>query len=125
MKKIMLVDDSEVSLVKTTNILENNFEVLTANSGYAAIGHLSKGYIPDLILLDIMMPEMDGWEAFNIIKGICLLREVPIAFLTSLDSDTDKKQASGMGAADFISKPLDNNELISRIEAILERKAKN
>ena len=119
MKKILLIDDSEVSLAKTKNILKNKYDILTANSGFAAITHLSKGYVPDLILLDVLMPEMDGWEAYNLIKGICLLRDVPIAFFTSLDNETDKTQASRLGAADFISKPLENDELIQRIESII------
>ena len=121
MKKILLVDDCEISLDIAKNALEDKYEVTSAKSGYEAIGFLSKGLIPDLILLDILMPEMDGWEAFKIIKGICLLRDIPIAFLTSLDSEKDKNSATSLGAADFINKSFEKEEFVKRIDLILEK----
>ena len=119
MKKILLVDDCEISLDIAKSALIDKYEITTSKSGYEAIGFLSKGYIPDLILLDILMPEMDGWEAFKVIKGICLLRDIPIAFLTSLDSEKDKKNATSLGAADFINKSFDQEEFVRRIDLLL------
>jgi DNA-binding response OmpR family regulator len=66
------------------------------------------------------MPEMDGWEVYNKIKGISLLQNVPIAFLTSLDGVREKLYASRIGAADMITKPYEGKELIARVEKILE-----
>jgi CheY-like chemotaxis protein len=122
MKKILIVDDNEVHLVIAENILKGKYDVTTAKSGKEALSLLSKGLIPTLILLDVLMPEMDGWETYNKIKGISLLRNVPIAFLTSLDGVREKLYASRIGAADLITKPYDGEELIRRIEKMIEDK---
>jgi len=119
-RKILLVDDSEVHLVIAENILKEKFEVTTAKSGKEALTLLSKGLLPHVILLDILMPEMDGWETYNKIKGISLLRSVPIAFLTSLDGVREKLYASRIGAADLITKPYEAADLLARIYKILE-----
>jgi len=123
MKKILIVDDSEVHLVIADNILKTKFETITAISGKEALNLLAKGLVPSLILLDILMPEMDGWEVYNKIKGISLLQNVPIAFLTSLDGVREKLYASRIGAADMITKPYEGKELIARVEKMLESKA--
>jgi len=120
MKKILIVDDNEVHLVIAENILKENYEINTAKSGKDAVTLLSKGYVPNLILLDILMPDMDGWETYNKIKGISLLRNVSIAFLTSLDGVREKMYASRIGAADLITKPYNGEELKKRIEKILQ-----
>jgi len=125
MKKILIVDDNEVHLVIAENILKGKYEVTTAKSGKEALALLSKGYMPNAILLDVLMPEMDGWETYNKIKGISLLRNVPIAFLTSLDGVREKLYASRIGAADLISKPYEAPELLSRIEKMMEKKAES
>jgi CheY-like chemotaxis protein len=123
MKKVLVVDDNEVHLAIVENTIKSKYEVTVAKSGKEALGHLSRGFIPNLILLDILMPEMDGWEVFNLIKGISLLRDVPIVFFTALDCETDKNHASRLGAADFITKPFDGEELIKRIDSIIERRS--
>jgi len=122
MKKILIVDDNEVHLVIAENILKGQYEITTAKSGKEALALLSKGYMPNAILLDVLMPEMDGWETYNKIKGISLLRNVPIAFLTSLDGVREKLYASRIGAADLISKPYEGPELLNRIEKMINKK---
>jgi len=118
-KKILLVDDSDVHLVIAESILKEKYETVTAKSGKDALALLSKGLVPSLILLDVLMPEMDGWETYNKIKGISLLRNVPIAFLTSLDGVREKLYASRIGAADLITKPYNGADLLDRVEKIL------
>ena len=119
--KILLVDDSEVHLMIAENILKTKYNVTTANSGKEALSLLAKGFVPNLILLDVLMPDMDGWEVYNKVKGISLLRNVPVAFLTSLDGAKEKLYASRIGAADLITKPYGSDELLSRVESIIER----
>jgi len=123
LKKILVVDDSEVHLLIVDGILKGKYDTTTAKSGKEALAILSKGYVPDMILLDVLMPEMDGWETFNKIKGISLLREVPIAFLTSLDGEREKLYASRIGAADMITKPCEGEELLKRVKGILEKQS--
>jgi len=120
--KILLVDDSDVHLMIAENILKDKYNVITAKSGKDALALLSKGkLVPNLILLDVLMPDMDGWEVYNKVKGISLLRNVPVAFLTSLDGEKEKLYASRLGAADLITKPYDSNELLKRIETIMAK----
>jgi len=121
LEKILVVDDSEVHLLIVDGILKGKYDTTTAKSGKEALAILSKGYVPDVILLDVLMPEMDGWETFNKIKGISLLRDVPIAFLTSLDGEREKLYASRIGAADMITKPCEGEELLKRVKGILEK----
>ena len=117
-KKILLVDDDVLYLEITEAMLQEKYEVITAGSGKDAVLLLVKGFTPDLILLDIMMPKMDGWETFKTIRGLTLLNDIPIAFLTSLTSTDDISQAQDIGAVDFIMKPFERNTLIDRIEKI-------
>jgi len=123
LKKVLVVDDSEVHLLIAEGILKGKYDTTTAKSGKEALATISKGYTPDVILLDVLMPEMDGWETFNKIKGISLLKDVPIAFLTSVDGEREKMYASRIGAADLITKPCEGEELLSRIKTILEKKS--
>jgi CheY-like chemotaxis protein len=121
LKKILVVDDSEVHLLIVDGILKGKYDTTTAKSGKEALAIIAKGYIPRLILLDILMPEMDGWETYNKIKGISLLKDVPIAFLTSLNGEREKLYASRIGAADMITKPCEGKELLDRIQNILDK----
>jgi len=120
-RKLLLVDDDEIHLAITGTMLKGEYEIITAKSGKEALGHLLKGVVPDLILLDIIMPNMDGWETYNRIRGISLLRDVPIAFLSSLEGRNEAQQAQEMGAADFIPKSCQKDEFLTRIDAIIAK----
>ena len=119
-KKILMVDDDTVQLAIAKNLLQEDYEVMTVNSGQKALKLFSGGFVPNLILLDILMPEMDGWEVFKLIKAMSLLHDVPIVFITSLHGEADESNAYKIGAADYIKKPFDGGELIKRIKGILE-----
>jgi putative two-component system response regulator len=121
-KKILLVDDDELQLTLAENILKNEYEVYKAHSGNEALQYLyNSHFVPDLILLDILMPHMDGWEAFNRIKAIGLLQNVPIIFLTGVTEGAEKKRALEIGAADYITKPINQGDLLKRLKEILEK----
>ena len=121
MKKILLIDDTDFHLSIAKNMLKNNYEVSTARSGKEGLDFLLKGLVPDIILLDIVMPEMDGWETYHKIKGISLLQDVPIVFLTSSSETEDVKYAHQIGAADYIMKPYEKNDLLKRVESIIQK----
>jgi len=121
-KKILLVDDDEIQLEIAKNMLGDKYEIYMTKSGKEALNYLYNScFVPSLVLLDILMPEMDGWEFFNRIKAISFLKNVPIIFLTSVNKADGEKRAFDMGADDFITKPYDNDKLLGRIEEILER----
>ena len=125
-KKVLVIDDDEISLTIAEAMLQNDYEVITAKSGETALGkfrHVRHGFIPAVILLDIIMPYMDGWETFNKIRGISRLKNVPIIFLTSVKEIEGHKRAIDMGADDYIVKPYIRNDLIKRIKAAIKKKA--
>ena len=124
MKRILMVDDDEIHLEMAKNILKEKFEIITAKSGKEAIAILFGGLTPHLILLDILMPNMDGWETFNRLKGISLLKNVPIVFLTSVNEAKDKKHAKEIGISDYITKPYKREDIIERIDIILGKAEK-
>jgi CheY-like chemotaxis protein len=119
-KKILLIDDDEIQHQITESMLNDEYEVFKAKSGNDALNYLYKGsFVPHLILLDILMPEMDGWEVFNRIKALSLLKNVPIVFVTSVNTTEEEKRAYEIGAADFITKPFTRDDLLERIKKIM------
>ena len=120
MKKIFLIDDDKMHLSLAEALLQEKYEITTVKSGHEALLEIVKGNIPDLVLLDIIMPGMDGWETYLKLKGIGLLKDVPIAFLTSSDVEADKNHAKEIGVADYITKPFKEEDLLKRVEALIK-----
>jgi CheY-like chemotaxis protein len=120
-QKILIVDDDTGHLEILQAVLSKEYGVSIATSGKDALGMFYQGLVPQLILLDIVMPEMDGWDAYNRIKAISTLHDTPIAFFTSSDDPQDIQKAQEMGAVDFIKKPFKKDDLLKRIEKILKK----
>lgn len=119
--KVLIIDNEEATVNLAALLLEKRgFEVIKA---YGADEGLRKAYRfqPDLVLLDIMMPEMDGWEVCNRLRS---LSDVPIIFLSAMDSPKDIVRGLNTGADDYIRKPYDSEELVARIQAHLRRAPK-
>lgn len=122
-KPLILIVDDEVRNVKLLeNLCENlGYESVSAQNGVEAIEQASK-YLPDLILMDVMMPEMNGFEATEKIKSSKLTEHIPIIIVTALDSRQDRLAGIGKGASDFLSKPIDSAELGLRLKNHLKLK---
>jgi len=121
-KIILLVDDDEAHLSITKSSLKDEYEVFMAKSGKEALELLDKGQIvPDLILLDILMPEMDGWIVFDNIHDIAALKFTPIMFYTSLDEESAREKAYELGAFDYITKPCKKSVLQNKIKDTLQK----
>jgi two-component system alkaline phosphatase synthesis response regulator PhoP len=120
--KILLVDDEPdiIDLIKY-NLEKADFEVYTANNGKEAI-RVAKKTQPDLILLDVMMPEMDGMETCLQIREQAELKHTLIAFLTARGEDYSQIAGFDAGADDYITKPIKPRVLVSRVNALLRRK---
>ena len=114
-KNVLVVDDDINHLEMTKTFLEAEYEVTTVDSCEKALKLLYQGYAPNFILLDLVMPEVDGWDAYNTMKALSKLHNVPIAIFTSSDDPADRARAQQMGAADFIKKPCKKSELLERI----------
>jgi methyl-accepting chemotaxis protein len=119
---VMVVDDDPIHLELTMNFLQQDYDVTTAISCGDALKLLYQGLSPKLIFLDLMMPETDGWQTYERIRGISNLHNVPIAIFTVSDSPDDKSRARKMGAVDYIKKPATQDELLRRMEKILGKK---
>ena len=116
-KKVLLVDDDEMQLTTAELFLKDEYEIYKKTSGEEALEYLSsKKITPDLIMLDILMPKMDGWEVLKRIRTIGFLKNVPIVFLTSLEEEAEKKQAYKLGVTDFITKPYNMMDLKRRVK---------
>ena len=120
-KKILLVDDDEMQLTTAELFLKDEYELYKMKSGKEALEYLSGNKVtPDLVMLDILMPNMDGWEVFKRIKAMDFLKNVPIVFLTSVEEETEKYRAYKMGIVDYITKPYNLVDLKKRIKKIIE-----
>ena len=112
---ILIVDDAEANLDILVDILGEDYEVAVAMDGESALEVIHEEQ-PDLILLDIMMPGMDGYEVFKRLKENSATTHIPIIFLTALTEEDDRKKGLGMGAVDYIAKPFEASEIRSKVE---------
>ncbi len=118
MKHILIVDDNTTNLKVESQMLQGRYEVSMAKSGKQALSFLKK-YTPDLILLDILMPEMNGYETMEEIKLNPLTANIPIIFLTADKERESEIKGLSLGALDFITKPFEEEVVLGRIEKVL------
>jgi len=116
---VLAIDDDETHLAMTKSFLEEVYEVTTVNSCNEALKLLYQGFAPNFVLLDLAMPEVDGWDTYERIRGLFNLHHVPIAIFTASDDPEDRKRAMEMSAADYIRKPCKKSELLEKIGKIL------
>ena len=123
-KTILIVeDDQDIQQLVGYNLIKSGFQVEYADSGEEAL-EMVKSQHPDLILLDIMLPEMDGIEVCKILHSENKTAEIPIIMLTAKGEESDIVDGLELGADDYITKPFSPKILLSRIKAVLRRKVK-
>ena len=123
--KILLVDDEpDILEIISYNLISNGFEVFTALNGVKALKK-AKSIIPDLIILDVMMPEMDGIETCEEIRKIPELNDTIITFLTARSEDYSQLAGFDAGADDYINKPIKPKLLVGKVKSLLRRSNKN
>ena len=121
-KKILLVDDDMRNLFALTQVLESRgMKVSTGKNGVQALKMLASDPHQDLILMDIMMPEMDGFEAMRQIRSQEIFKDTPIIALTAKVMQSDRDSCFSAGANDFLPKPVDEEHLISLIRVWLSQ----
>jgi PAS domain S-box-containing protein len=117
---ILIVDDTPTNLEMLFDFLgDSGFTVLVAEDGESAIARAEYAP-PDLILLDVLMPEMDGFETCRRLKANELTKDIPVIFMTALSDTVDKVKGLNLGAVDYITKPLQHEEVLARIELHLK-----
>jgi putative two-component system response regulator len=120
---VLVVDDAPENLSLISNLLRDSCRVKVCNSGEKALRFLQGEQLPDLILLDIIMPGMSGYEVFCQLRAIPVVRDIPVIFLTAKTSAEDEKRGLDLGAADYITKPISPAILLARVKTQLENKA--
>ncbi len=119
MARILIVDDSPTEIHVLQGILEkNNFEVLTAPNGEEGIAR-AKQEKPDLILMDVVMPGLNGFQATRSLTRDADTQHIPIIIVTTKDQETDRVWGLRQGAKDYITKPVEEADLIGKIKALL------
>ena len=123
--KVLVVDDHAASRMTAVALLGmEGYEVIEAESGSTAV-HLVAQKQPDLILLDVMMPEMDGFEVCQLLKQDEQTRLIPVIFITALNDRRSRIRGIEVGADDFLSKPFDRVELAARVKSLVRQKRLN
>ncbi len=119
---VLVVDDTPANLSLLSNLLREHYRVKVANSGVRAL-ELASAAPPDMVLLDVMMPEMDGYEVCRRLKAAEATRRVPVIFLTARNEAEDEELGFAVGAVDFIHKPISPPIVLARIRTHLQVKA--
>ena len=117
MKHILVIDDVSTNLKYANMILHDQYEVTTLKSGKDALEYLSD-HIPDLILLDICMQGMNGYEVMEHLKKNPATAKIPVILITAEFEEESREKGISLGAVDFINKPFEPQVLLNRIEAV-------
>jgi len=118
MKKILVVEDVDFNRDLLVQLLEDDYEVIEAANGQEGV-KLAERERPDLMLMDLSLPVMDGWKATRQLKANDNLRSIPVIALTAHAMKGDEEKALAAGCDDYLVKPLDEDELIAKIQKYL------
>ena len=112
--EILIVDDNRMNITVLVEVLRDEYRLRVANNGEQAL-KLVESKKPDLILLDVMMPDMDGYQVSARLRSRAEFRDIPVIFLTALDEEQDKVKAFEVGAVDYVTKPFERLEVKARV----------
>jgi PleD family two-component response regulator len=122
--RILIVDDEAVNIQMVEKALQNEYDICSAHNGYDAIRQLKEKQ-PDLILLDIMMPDLSGFDVCKIIKADEMFADIPILFLTAMDTMTGETMGLESGGIDYLTKPVNLDLLKLRVHNHIDLKERN
>jgi CheY-like chemotaxis protein len=123
-KRILLIDDNRRVREEIINILElEGFEVATAENGRTGLERIQADR-PDLVLCDLMMPDMDGYETLKAIRANPATATLPVVLLTARDDETCQSRCADLGADDYVTKPFKILELIQTVQAAVKKRAR-
>lgn len=122
-KTVLVVDDTPDNLTLIGQLLRSEYHLRVANSGQRALKVADSEPRPDLILLDVMMPEMDGYQVLQRLREQANTRNIPVIFVTAMNADQDEELGLSLGAVDYVSKPIKPGLLLARVRAHLELKS--
>src|SRR5262245_41689047 len=114
-RTVLVVDDGPDNLTLLSGVLKDEYKVKVANSGARALQALQSGPLPDLVLLDVMMPEMDGHDVLRRMRDDPRTRDVPVIFVTAMGDAADEQKGLALGAVDYITKPISPATALARV----------
>ena len=123
LRTVLVVDDTRENLTVIGQLLRPYYHLRVANSGQQAMQAAHTQPVPDIILLDVMMPEMDGYEVLAALRAAPETREIPVIFVTALDAIADEERGLQAGAVDYVAKPIKPAVLLARVRTHLELEA--
>lgn len=118
MKKILIVEDVDLNIDLLVQLLEDDFELVTAKDGLAGV-EMAASELPDLILMDMSLPALDGWEATIRIKASPETANVPVIGLSAHAMNGDRERALEAGCSDYLTKPIDDSLLFQKLSEFL------
>lgn len=121
-KTVLIVDDTPENLTVLGEILIPHYRVKVASSGPRALKLAESLPVPDLILLDVMMPDMDGYQVITTLRDNPITKEIPVIFVTAMDATDDETYGLGLGAVDYITKPVVPAVVLARVHTQMELK---
>ena len=120
-KRILAVDDTAITLMRISNTLRDDYEVITVNSGVRALKYLEEEEKPDLILLDIQMAQKDGIETLREIRSMKGRADIPVIMLTGVEDKDIVLTSAKLGICDYVLKPFSSEELLDRIRRVFQQ----
>ena len=117
---MLIIEDNNFMKVLLKNLFSLNYNVQCVSNGYEALDWLYKGNMPNVIISDIVMPEMDGFEFLKNIRGSTFFNNIPLVMLSGVDKSNDRIRCLQLGANDYIIKPFNPEELTIRIHNLLK-----
>ena len=122
MKKTILVIDDEMSIrMLLENFLSKTYNVITRNDGQEGLQFLEEGNLPDLIVADIQMPNLDGYELIKNVRASGFFKNIPMIMLSGIESSNERVKCLKLGADDYLVKPFNPEELSIRIDNLIAR----
>ena len=122
-RKILAIDDEKTIRLLLENFLSKNYDVTTQSDGLQGLLWMQEGNIPDLIVADIQMPNLDGYDFIKNIRASGYFKDIPLIMLSAIESSAERVRCLKLGANDYMVKPFNPEELALRIELLLTRKA--
>ena len=118
-KKILIVDDSKMNVVVLAHYLKPPYDIVVALDGFSALREVEK-HMPDMILLDVIMPGMNGFDLYDALKKSEATKNIPVIFVTELDTKELINRGLSLGALDYITKPFDKSVVKAKIDAYFD-----
>jgi CheY-like chemotaxis protein len=118
-KTLLIVDDTPENITLLSGLLKSHYRIKAATSGEKALTIAAREPVPDLVLLDVMMPEMDGYEVCKRLRGDSLTMHIPVIFVSGHNTPQERERGSAAGAQAFITKPVSPDQLLQVITQLL------